>query len=861
MATHPFVAGSTIVFDPNVDVLQFGASASSLDFIQAGADLRVFQGAEFMVLATLDFAQLVDANFAFAAGVVRLDSVAADSLSGSAQGDYFDIRKGGGDTVVAAHGDDRIVAGAALDAADRISGGTGADELRLSGTYASSVVLDAETITGVELIRALSGSHIKLQLHDNAVASTSALLLAYDGSAQTQFDSTVLDAAAVVSGRVSIVSGGGNDSITGGANADALSGGDGADTLAGGGGDDAIVGGLGGDLLAGGAGVDRFGFGFGIPRSESSPANAATIDTVLDFQGRGAAGGDLFDLPSFSGGLPLIFNIAPVAFTYSGVGGSSGVQLPLGLIGDGFADLVWRFNAAAGRNEIWVDANDDGQFSEVDLLIFLPDAGDGSTIASADFMDHVFPAIRLTTGNDTFVGGDAGEEIHALAGADDVSGAIGNDRIFGGVGNDSLRGGSGADTLLGQAGADLVEGGEGNDTLAGDAGNDTVRGGDGEDLLFAAAVNLFIPIPYEPGTELAGSTNLLQGEGGNDSLAGATGRDSLDGGLGNDALDGGAANDTLAGGEGADTLSGGADQDLMAGGSGADRFVFTAADTTFTTPDEVIDFSRSEGDLIESLGWAFDGPLAFRGELTGFTYEAGAALPGQDLGAGFVQFWWTRTAGPSAKTILIAERNGNFVLDSADMVVEFTGSSFAGQTEGLTSADFAGGTFSVIFGTQNADSIAGGGGNDTIFGLGGNDTIAGATGDDEVFGESGDDQLMGDDGSDHLAGDAGDDTLQGGNEADALYAGERNIFVFGSFGDAAGALNLLEGEGGNDTLFGAEGRDTLRGGADDDQLFGGDGQDLLEGNDGHDCVAGSGWQRHAARRRGQRHAATRRRRR
>lgn len=98
------------------------------------------------------------------------------------------------------------------------------------------------------------------------------------------------DALVTRGGPAELIGGNGDDTLTGGNYADALYGGDGADTLRGGGGADRLRGGDGVDSLAGGSGADIFEF------AQTSHSSRRYTDTILDFEGAGAAGGDLIDL-------------------------------------------------------------------------------------------------------------------------------------------------------------------------------------------------------------------------------------------------------------------------------------------------------------------------------------------------------------------------------------------------------------------------------------------------------------------------------------------------------------------------------------------------------------------------------------
>ena len=75
----------------------------------------------------------------------------------------------------------------------------------------------------------------------------------------------------------------------------------------------------------------------------------------------------------------------------------------------------------------------------------------------------------------------------------------------------------------------------------------------------------------------------------------------LYGGNDDDLLRGGGGNDGLFAGSGDDTLIGGLGKDTLTGNSGADTFQFNKVLDSTATPsrDEVHDFNRAEGDVID----------------------------------------------------------------------------------------------------------------------------------------------------------------------------------------------------------------------------------------------------------------------
>ena len=918
MTTYDFAAniGGSISFSPSSnDILHFdgGYRAAGLKFVADGLDLLVFNQGNFVRLVDVDFSELANASFGFDDGsLVRLDTALNDPLAGSGLDDYFDIRKGGDDTVTAGAGADTIYVGAALNASDQIAGGSQAvpgpaeiDTLIVSGVYAASVDFNANTVTGVEAFEIEQGSTVSLVLHSNTVASAAGSFLTVDATKLSETDSLTLDASLVTGGALKVTGGGGKDSISGGSGADTLAGGDGQDTINGGAGSDVISGGLGGDTLDGQGGDDRFTFNFALPRSDSSPAEAGTIDTINNFEGAGVAGGDVIDLPSFSDLLPLAFNDNPsdekdphhYSFTFTTLG-ADGVQMDENWIGDGFADVLWQHNTSKGRVEVWVDANDDGQFSEGDILIYLNGI---TTLSQADFVDN-FPAWRgYDDEDDTYTFNNLDNIGYSLGGDDTLFGAGGNDTLHGGADNDTLNGEGDNDTLFGEGGNDALNGGIGTDQLFGGTGNDTLSGGDNADILDADGSGDVDDI---------GATNTLNGDGGNDQLYGGTGKDTLNGGAnddvahgggnddvlngdadndtlfgddGQDKLNGGTGNDTLVGGsayyapdgddeldggEGSDLLIGLAGKDILTGGTGAsaDTFGFWAGDSSFAAPDTIKDFHQGDADKIALYTDSFGSgtvngsfgpgskPLAFHAQKlpTGFSYADGLALPGySDLGAGFMQVWWGHVdaGGGATKTVVIVDTNDDSELSGGDFVIELDGAI------DLTASDFVAEQFKVLVGTPGADTapstiLPTGAGNDIVYGVGGNDNLSGLAGDDELHGGNNNDTLNGNDNNDILFGEANNDTLNGGTGFDQIYGGSGNdtasggdnddtLYSDGAGGtDAASATNTLNGDAGNDQLYGAAGKDTLNGGDDDDYLYGGLNDDLLNGDAGKDLLQG-----------------------
>ncbi|MFD1343977.1 cadherin-like domain-containing protein [Litorisediminicola beolgyonensis] len=876
------IAGDTYAgFGPD-DVLTFNLSLNATLFriVQVGPDVEIRQGGTVTTLSSTDLALVTGSlddgtlRLSFADGSVYLRADGSGApLIGSGSGDAIDgADLSGAYEIAAGSGNDLIYIGTGLSGDDRIDGGDGFDRLIFEGVMADLIQFDAATVTGVERFEAAEGSQVRIALANETVGVQA--IFDYTATAQVQSDLSHVDGSAVTSAQLRLTGGDGADTLIGGALDDTLRGNDGNDSLEGGEGADLIIGGAGRDTLTGGLGDDRFSFGFASPRSESSP-NVA--DTITDFEGRGVAGGDIIELPAFAGSLPLVFNSESIDFAPD-PDGAIGEQLPPELIGDGFADVSWRRDGTG--HLIWVDADDDGQFSEEDILIRLSgvSAATDLSITAEDFAS-AFRVVRLTQGPDMYpetAGANTGQdEIYGLGGNDVISTGAQNDTVYGGGGDDRIFGGDGSDSLLGDDGDDYIEAGTGD--------RDTVRGGDGNDEIHG----------------ISGNEQVLQGDAGNDRIFGGTGTDRIAGGADNDELDGGDANDTIGGGSGDDLIRGGKGDDFLSGGTGndvleggdgddvlnvsagldvltggigADQFwvsTFYTSTGTVITPNRVTDFDVASGDRIVIPSYPTGRPLAFRGAVleAGFTGAVGDSLRGIDndpLGSGFTQvFFWQN--GVDAEMFI--DLDGDRVLDSTDVRIIFEGLDAA-----LIGEDaFVPGTFTVqigspgddtlfgdslaneIYGLGGADEITGNGGRDTLFGGTGNDTLIGGTGNDTLVGDEDDDLLIGGGGFDFLQGrsgndringsggqvyangGSGDDILDGGDLADTLFGDTDNDLLRGHGGN-----DSLDGASGDDELHGGDGADILSPGAGDDVSFGGTGADRYRLSSGMDVFTGNG---------------------
>jgi Ca2+-binding RTX toxin-like protein len=225
-----------------------------------------------------------------------------DTFTGGASFDFFNLATGGNDTVTGGAGDDGISAGAALTAADRINGGAGTDTLYLSGNYSAGLVLDAATVTNVEVIILQPGNSYSLTTNNgNLVAGQS---MDISGVGLTAANSMVINASAE----------------TDTAAIYRIRGGKGADTLTGGAGNDTLTGGGGADILSGGRGNDTFAY--------KLASDGAAGERITDFTKSGAAGTD-------------VLNLHDMLLTFTGYNGSNA-----------FSGGYLRFDTSSGTDTV-----------------------------------------------------------------------------------------------------------------------------------------------------------------------------------------------------------------------------------------------------------------------------------------------------------------------------------------------------------------------------------------------------------------------------------------------------------------------------------------------------------------------------
>src|ERR1700761_9348301 len=134
--------------------------------------------------------------------------------SGDTTGDNFLLFRGGNDTVTGGSGNDIFRMGAALNAGDKLDGGTGKDTVLLNGDYSAGLVLNADTITNIEVMQFAAGHSYNITTNNGNVAAGEKLLV--KGGSLGAGDTLTFDGSAEHDGGFHIVGGAGNDILTGG---------------------------------------------------------------------------------------------------------------------------------------------------------------------------------------------------------------------------------------------------------------------------------------------------------------------------------------------------------------------------------------------------------------------------------------------------------------------------------------------------------------------------------------------------------------------------------------------------------------------------------------------------------------------
>ncbi len=712
-----------------------------------------------------------------------------------------------------------------------LAGGTGTDTVRLTGANGGNAI-ELNTAWSIEAIDfAGTGTNSLLVFLDNNSTTSFAPTYSIDGDAHQNsivFATYALAAVSLDLSGLSFTSWNSADyvdvnftallggvNVTGSSVDDSIRGTTSNDNITGGQGDDSLIGDLGTDFISGGAGADSM---------------------------QGDGGDDTY----------IVDNVGDTIF-------------------EAIADTI------NGGVDIAYTSVSFTQWANVEYVV----ATGGATIVGTGNDAVSLLSTDQRTAGVTFFGFGGNDYLTGSDFADSLDGGANDDSINGAAGNDTLIGGAGADTLVGGGGNDELRGGDGEDRFiyngAAEIGLDTV---DGAGSLNTLVVNFAAAADFSAVTFLsAGQTSIdrltigsatgssvtfsgsqinatgvssyleVNGGAGSDDLtfsnvsglfdlsnmtfsgwgAGdeiyvlATGSANVTGTTETDYIYGSSAADTLTGGFGDDGLVGQAGADRLVGEDGNDVFGYlTAQDIAGDTVDGGAD-TGGTGDVlqVQFLGTADFSAATFT---SGGGYSSIESLLLGAVGGAAIEAIFNASqfsaAGVSASLQIIA-RNGPDTVTINNVNGSFTAGGFS-YLNWNAAADRlvinAGGSSDTITGSSQGDDINSGLGNDTLIGGSGADRLDGGGGVDTVSYATTGSAIQA-----FLSTTLG--AGQSGDAAGDLYLGIENV-IGSSFGDvlvgAAGAVNALEGGGGNDTIYG-EGIDSVLGGSGVDTFFGGQG--------------------------------------
>ncbi len=652
------------------------------------------------------------ANYEGSATAVDVNLAAGAGYSGDAAGDTLvSIER-----VVGSSRNDRL---AAASTGSELDGFTGDDTILSDG--------GADTLIGgagrdvVDYARSTSG--VVIDLSDQTATGGYAQgdrLSGFEGAAGSEFADTLTgsDAANVLKG------GGGDDVLIGAA---------GNDTLRGDLGDDTLRGGAGADSLAGGGGIDAVDY--------LGSSLGVTVNLVTGRATGGDADGDtLSDMEIVIGS-----NNADTL-----IGGSAAVSL-FGNDGDDVMTAGTEngyFDGGSGRDSLSYAALTSG--------------------VSVDLATELASSLALA-GSDTIIG------------IEDVIGSSFADLLTGNAGDNLLRGADGADTLVGGAGNDTLEGKGGGD-LASDTADYSgetafvtidLDVAAGSAVGVSAGTDLLLDIMNVRGSGqgdmITGNSgaNSIEALGGDDSIVSTLGSDSIDGGLGSDEVDysnqtqaivvdlasrivtfggelqiltsierikgtsqddlisGNTSDNKLEGFDGADTLRGGDGSDTLDGGGGVDTVDYSTTSVAVSIDLKTGAMSKA-GSLSTDLLIAIENATGSRQDDTLFAADAGSRLDG--AGGNDVLY-----SGDGGDTLIGGEDRDmvDFSRSSAGVVVNLVAGTATGAgSDRLSSIEDATGSNynDVIEGTEQANSLAGGGADDSLSGGASSDQLDGGTG-------------------------------------------------------------------------------------------------------------------------------------
>ncbi|MBC7736174.1 MAG: heme peroxidase, partial [Candidatus Saccharibacteria bacterium] len=251
--------GTSITSINNVGTIT-GVEAITMDLL-GGTDLLSYSAAT----ATGVSINLTAGTASGFASIANIENATGSTLNDTITGNS------GSNVFLGVGGDDLFIA-TVDDVLDDYNGGAGFDTADYSA-YSTGLSINLSVLGPVTVFGSGTVNDIVRSI-DNLVGGTGS-----DNFVGTTWSNTLLG-------------GGGGDQMDGGSGNDVLNGGAGADML---------IGGLGRDSLTGGSQNDVFVF-----VSTGAAGFGANSDTILDFEGAGAAAGDMIDLSGIASGFSFI---------------------------------------------------------------------------------------------------------------------------------------------------------------------------------------------------------------------------------------------------------------------------------------------------------------------------------------------------------------------------------------------------------------------------------------------------------------------------------------------------------------------------------------------------------------------------
>ncbi|MBO4401998.1 MAG: calcium-binding protein [Selenomonadaceae bacterium] len=305
----------------------------------------------------------------------------------------------------------------------------------------------------------------------------------------------------------------------------------------------------------------------------------------------------------------------------------------------------------------------------------------------------------------------------------------------------------------------------------------------------------------------AGDRVTIQSGNGNDIISSSNGMASassvsIDAGLGNDSIYNVGWYDTVYAGGGNDTIDDYSARSFINGGSGDDRISLKTSDGGNTviggTGNDTVYLSSitaiGMGNIYQyTYGDGNDVIYNIQGldsiSISGSAYST--TTSGSDLIIKVGEGAMTLVGAADTAVNIVGEYGENLPAglslsgDILSIGTAYADNSLRASDYDVTKVDATALSRGLkIYGSTNAECIAGGSGNDTVYGSNGADTIFGNAGNDCLNGGNGADILYGGEGADKLNGGNGDDTLYGGAGNDTLTGGNgRDVFFYESGND------------------------------------------------------------------------------